>query len=85
MTPTRTSRIGRRGILRGGITGTVGLALPRLARAQPAAKELVLVASGGVIANAFKKLFFDPFTRKPECPLRAIGGRRNARQGEGDE
>jgi mannopine transport system substrate-binding protein len=71
MTPTRTSTIGRRGILRGGVAGTVGLALPRGVRAQ-SSKELVLVASGGVIANAFKKLFFDPFTQETGIPVRFV-------------
>ncbi|MEJ0015935.1 MAG: ABC transporter substrate-binding protein [Acetobacteraceae bacterium] len=70
MKPASNSMISRRGIVRTGLAATAGLALPGIVRAQ--AKDLVLVASGGVLANSFKKHFFDPFTQATGIPIRFV-------------
>ena len=53
------------------MAGGAALALPGIARAQ-AEGELVLVASGGALGNAFKTNFFDPFTKETGIRIRFV-------------
>ena len=66
---TRTIRSGMAG-LAAGLAALALLALP--AEAQAPKKELVLVASGGALANAFKTHFFEPFTKETGIPIRFV-------------
>lgn len=71
MTDITRHRPDRRRVLAGGLAGTAGLAMPGILRAQ-SPQEIVLVASGGVLANSFKKNFFDPFTRETGVAVRFV-------------
>jgi mannopine transport system substrate-binding protein len=68
--PSQTSGIYRRQVLKGGLAAVAAAAVPSTVRAQET--EVVLVASGGAIAAAFKENFFDPFTKATGIKVRFV-------------
>ncbi len=67
------NRITKKGlaVLLSGLAAAAAFALPTVAAAQEK-KELVLVASGGSIANSFKAHFFDEFTKQTGITVRFV-------------